>query len=222
MASNPNRNDRPLNSRWPQSLDTFRPGELAQLAGWQSYDTAQHGIAQRYLTLALDFAHAAGQTAHRAGLPALTAEAHVMQAHALAKANDERACATALHKAEQALDRADRSADPQWLSYFDEAYLSAKFGHCFTGVHDAAAAPAARTEATIQRLVRSTAVANGVKRLHSYRCQVCGLQLATPASPYAEAAHIRALGRPHNGPDVASNILCLCPNDHLLFDTGAI
>lgn len=54
-----------------------------------------------------------------------------MQAHALAKANDERACATALHKAEQALDRADRSADPQWLSYFDEAYLSAKFGHCF-------------------------------------------------------------------------------------------
>ncbi|WP_080677987.1 YDG/SRA domain-containing protein [Salinispora pacifica] len=92
----------------------------------------------------------------------------------------------------------------------------------FTGVHDAAAAPAARTEATIQRLVRSTAVANGVKRLHSYRCQVCGLQLATPAGPYAEAAHIRALGRPHNGPDVASNILCLCPNDHLLFDTGAI
>ncbi|WP_027659822.1 helix-turn-helix domain-containing protein [Salinispora fenicalii] len=138
--------------------------ELAQLAGWQAYDTAQHGIAQRYLTLALDFAHAAaddglgaeilaamshqatylghttagldlaraaGQTAHRAGLPVLTAEAHVMQAHALAKANDERACATALHHAEQALDRADRSADPQWLSYFDEAYLSAKFGHCF-------------------------------------------------------------------------------------------
>ncbi|MEU9509411.1 helix-turn-helix domain-containing protein [Micromonospora sp. NPDC048170] len=138
--------------------------ELAQLAGWQAYDTAEHGIAQRYLTLALDFAHAAGddglgaeilaamshqatylghtaagidlaraagQTARRAGVPVLTAEAHVMEAHALAKANDERACAAALHQAEQALDRADRSADPQWLSYFDEAYLSAKFGHCF-------------------------------------------------------------------------------------------
>ncbi|WP_431976122.1 helix-turn-helix domain-containing protein [Micromonospora haikouensis] len=138
--------------------------ELAQLAGWQAYDTAEHGIAQRYLTLALDFAHAAGddglgaeilaamshqatylghtttgldlaraagQTARRAGISVLTAEAHVMEAHALAKANDERACAAALHQAEQALDRADRSADPQWLSYFDEAYLSAKFGHCF-------------------------------------------------------------------------------------------
>ncbi|MGC5308753.1 YDG/SRA domain-containing protein [Micromonospora zamorensis] len=82
--------------------------------------------------------------------------------------------------------------------------------------------PAARTQATIQRLVRSTAVANGVKRLHGYQCQICGIQLATPAGPYAEAAHIRALGRPHNGRDVASNVLCLCPNDHLLFDTGAI
>ncbi|KIR62661.1 MULTISPECIES: helix-turn-helix domain-containing protein [Micromonospora] len=79
----------------------------------------------------LDLARAAGQTARRAGVPVLTAEAHVMEAHALAKANDERACAAALHQAEQALDRADRSSDPQWLSYFDEAYLSAKFGHCF-------------------------------------------------------------------------------------------
>ncbi|MEU5548162.1 YDG/SRA domain-containing protein [Micromonospora sp. NPDC047793] len=79
-----------------------------------------------------------------------------------------------------------------------------------------------RTEATIQRLVRSTAVANGVKRLHGHRCQVCGIQLATPAGPYAEAAHIRALGKPHNGPDVPSNVLCLCPNHHVLFDTGAI
>ncbi|MEV7229682.1 YDG/SRA domain-containing protein [Polymorphospora sp. NPDC051019] len=82
--------------------------------------------------------------------------------------------------------------------------------------------PAQRTPATIQRLARSTAVANGVKHLHSHRCQVCGLQLQTPAGPYAEAAHIRALGRPHNGPDVASNVLCLCPNHHVLFDTGAI
>ncbi|MEV4721715.1 YDG/SRA domain-containing protein [Micromonospora noduli] len=90
------------------------------------------------------------------------------------------------------------------------------------GTLGAAGKPAARTEATIQRLVRSTAVANGVKRLHGYRCQVCGIQLVTPAGPYAEAAHIRALGKPHNGPDVASNVLCLCPNDHLLFDTGAI
>ncbi|MGI5524450.1 YDG/SRA domain-containing protein [Micromonospora sp. CA-259024] len=91
-----------------------------------------------------------------------------------------------------------------------------------TSADGATGEPAARTEATIQRLVRSTAVSNGVKRLHGYECQVCGIQLTTPAGPYVEAAHIRALGKPHNGPDVASNVLCLCPNDHLLFDTGAI
>ncbi|WP_030333690.1 helix-turn-helix domain-containing protein [Micromonospora parva] len=84
-----------------------------------------------HTTTGLDLARAAGQTARRAGVPVLTAEAHVMEAHALARANDERACAAALHQAEQALDRADRSTEPQWLSYFDEAYLSAKFGHCF-------------------------------------------------------------------------------------------
>jgi transcriptional regulator with XRE-family HTH domain/tetratricopeptide (TPR) repeat protein len=138
--------------------------ELSQLAGWQAYDMAEHGIAQRYLSLALDLARAArdtglgaeiiaamshqatylghvtagidlaraaGQSARQAGIPVLVAEALVLEAHAHAAARDERACAAALHQAEQALDRADRDGDPQWISYFDEAYLSAKFGHCF-------------------------------------------------------------------------------------------
>ncbi|GAA3451741.1 YDG/SRA domain-containing protein [Dactylosporangium matsuzakiense] len=82
--------------------------------------------------------------------------------------------------------------------------------------------PVGRIPTVIQRLVRSTAVANSVKRMHDYRCQVCGIQLETPAGFYAEAAHIRALGRPHLGPDVPSNVLCLCPNHHVLFDAGAI
>ena len=33
---------------------------------------------------------------------------------------------------------------------------------------------------------------------------------------------IIALGKPHNGPDVIDNILCLCPNHHVLFDGGGI
>jgi putative restriction endonuclease len=44
----------------------------------------------------------------------------------------------------------------------------------------------------------------------------------TTGTPYAEGAHIRPLGAPHNGPDVVENVLCLCPNDHVLFDHGAI
>lgn len=46
--------------------------------------------------------------------------------------------------------------------------------------------------------------------------------MPTPVGPYAEGAHIQPLGRPHDGPDVARNILCLCPNDHVRFDRGAI
>jgi putative restriction endonuclease len=68
--------------------------------------------------------------------------------------------------------------------------------------------------------VRNTAVGKRVKALHDYACQICGARLETGAGPYAEAAHIRPLGRPHNGPDVTSNVLCLCPNDHVLFDYG--
>jgi putative restriction endonuclease len=60
-----------------------------------------------------------------------------------------------------------------------------------------------------------------VKAVHDYRCQVCGLRLETPSGPYAEAAHIRPLGSPHNGPDTRDNILCLCPNHHVLFDLRA-
>ena len=49
-----------------------------------------------------------------------------------------------------------------------------------------------------------------------------GESLETPIGPYAEAAHIKPLGRPHSGPDRLENLLCLCPNDHVLFDKGSV
>lgn len=73
---------------------------------------------------------------------------------------------------------------------------------------------------TTQRVVRNTAVTQWVKELHKFTCQVCGIRLATPSGPYAEGAHIRPRGKPHSGPDVPGNVLCLCPNDHVLFDRG--
>jgi len=80
--------------------------------------------------------------------------------------------------------------------------------------------PAARQSLLVSRIVRNSAVAITVKRLHRFACQVCGTCLETPAGPYAEAAHIRPLGTPHDGPDTAENVLCLCPNHHALFDLG--
>lgn len=81
--------------------------------------------------------------------------------------------------------------------------------------------PAPRRETTTLRLVRDTAVTRRVKALHDYRCQVCQVRLSSAAGPYAEAAHIRPLGAPHHGPDVLANVLCLCPNHHVLFDLGS-
>jgi putative restriction endonuclease len=82
--------------------------------------------------------------------------------------------------------------------------------------------PAERRETTILRLVRDTAQARRIKALYDFRCQICGARLEGLAGPYAEAAHIRPLGAPHHGPDTADNILCLCPNHHVLLDHGGV
>jgi len=79
-----------------------------------------------------------------------------------------------------------------------------------------------RAVSTILRVVRDTQKAREVKSLYKFACQVCGVVLEGPAGPYAEAAHIRPLGMPHNGPDTLDNLLCLCPNHHVLFDLGMI
>jgi hypothetical protein len=74
---------------------------------------------------------AAYESASKAGLPALAAESLIMQAHALAINSEPSACGGALNAAEQAFERSGTADTPQWLSYFDEAYMAAKFGHCF-------------------------------------------------------------------------------------------
>ncbi|MDJ0825831.1 MAG: YDG/SRA domain-containing protein [Rhodobacter sp.] len=82
--------------------------------------------------------------------------------------------------------------------------------------------PVGRVETTVQRIVRDTALGRRVKELHDFTCQVCGERLECAGGPYAEAAHIRPLGTPHDGPDELENLLCLCPNHHVLLDRGAL
>ena len=87
---------------------------------------------------------------------------------------------------------------------------------------DGSGGPARRSETTVLRVIRDTYLGKRLKRMYDYRCQVCGTRLECEGGPYAEAAHIRPLGRPHNGPDQLENLLCLCPNHHVLFDKGAL
>jgi putative restriction endonuclease len=79
-----------------------------------------------------------------------------------------------------------------------------------------------RRKVTVTRPDRDQRLVDRVKLLHRHQCQVCGLRLETRFSHYSEAAHIKGLGEPHNGPDEISNLLCLCPNHHVQFDTLAI
>ncbi|MGH8277527.1 MAG: XRE family transcriptional regulator, partial [Steroidobacteraceae bacterium] len=49
----------------------------------------------------------------------------------LALANDTSGCLSALRESEQAIAAAEDRDRPEWLAYFDGAYLAAKFGRCF-------------------------------------------------------------------------------------------
>ena len=84
---------------------------------------------------ALDLARAAQTSARKAGLPALLAESLIMEAHAHAANKDALACTSALNAAEKAFAQS-KDGGPAWLSYFDEAYMAAKFGHCFKELRD--------------------------------------------------------------------------------------
>jgi hypothetical protein len=69
------------------------------------------------------------------------------------------------------------------------------------------------------RILRDTELARKIKALHKNLCQVCGETiLLQNGETYAEAHHIQPLGKPHNGPDIAENIVVVCPNHHVLLD----
>ncbi len=78
-----------------------------------------------------------------------------------------------------------------------------------------------RKTSQVQRIIRDTKQAKEIKKHYGHACQICKIVISTAAGVYAEAAHIKPLGAPHNGPDTADNIICLCPNHHVMFDLGA-
>lgn len=86
---------------------------------------------------AVDFAGAAKQAASKCGVHALAAEASVMAAHGLAQQGNKRACLTELQEAEAEFCRIRSDEMPEWLAYFGEAYLSAKFGHTLKDLGEA-------------------------------------------------------------------------------------
>ncbi|MCB9063543.1 MAG: HNH endonuclease [Chitinophagales bacterium] len=82
---------------------------------------------------------------------------------------------------------------------------------------------AERRPRNIDSIVRNSVLVREIKELRDNTCQICGSRLQIgPNSFYSEVHHIRPLGNPHNGPDITSNMLCVCPNCHKTLDYGFV
>jgi putative restriction endonuclease len=77
-----------------------------------------------------------------------------------------------------------------------------------------------RVSTTILRRVRDTKLSREIKDLYDYACQICGIKISVRGVGYAEGAHIKPLGKPHDGKDKPNNLICLCPNHHVMLDKG--
>jgi putative restriction endonuclease len=82
--------------------------------------------------------------------------------------------------------------------------------------------PQRKIQSPTSTISRDPKVTKWIKETYKDCCQICSLTLTTPSSTYSQGAHIQGLGDPHNGKDTVNNMLCLCPNCHILFDFGAI
>lgn len=80
---------------------------------------------------AANLARAARSGTRGLATPTLTAHFHTMEARALARLGDARACDAALSEAVREFNRRNPEDDPPWIAYFNEAELAAEFGHCF-------------------------------------------------------------------------------------------
>ena len=70
---------------------------------------------------------------------------------------------------------------------------------------------------------RNIQLVKKIKNQYDNTCQICGTKLKIKKDLfYSEVHHIKPLGSPHNGPDKLENMICVCPNHHVLLDMGAI
>lgn len=82
---------------------------------------------------------------------------------------------------------------------------------------------AERKPRNIDTIVRNQTLVRKVKKIRNHTCQICSLRLQIGSdSCYSEVHHIKPLGKPHNGPDIIGNMLCVCPNCHKKLDYGFI
>lgn len=80
-----------------------------------------------------------------------------------------------------------------------------------------------RIRREIEILLRNQELVNQIKKIYNNTCQICGKRICIGNEKfYSEVHHIHPLGKPHNGPDIIENMICVCPNCHTLLDYNAL
>lgn len=92
-----------------------------------------------------------------------------------------------------------------------------------TSVKSERAAKLMRKTISVRRVIRDNALSRFLRALYDCHCQVCNYTFMVPGGrKYAKSHHLRPLGSPHNGPDMETNIIVLCPLHPAMFDYGVI
>jgi len=113
-----------------QALALAQAGD-DRLLGASILDAMSHQATfLRRFTEAASLARAARTGTQGIATPTLTAHFHTMEARALARLGDAKACGHALAEGMREFERATPENDPEWIQYFTESELSAEFGHC--------------------------------------------------------------------------------------------
>lgn len=80
-----------------------------------------------------------------------------------------------------------------------------------------------RRAGVVEKLIRRGGNRRFLYKVYEGVCQVSGITLRLPDGGFTiDCSHIRPLGAPHDGSDDVSNMLCLAPTMHRLFDRGCI
>ncbi len=138
-----------------QALRLAQDGDDRRLAGSILSAMSHQATFLGNYTEAATLARAARMGISGVATPTLMAQFHAMEARALARTGDIRACEQALSEATKALESRNSSDEPEWITYFDEAELAAEAAHCFRDVNSARRAVAHAENAMSGSHVRS-------------------------------------------------------------------
>jgi transcriptional regulator with XRE-family HTH domain len=108
-----------------------------------------------HFTDAVSLARAAHIGLRDRATPLLTAQFLTMEARALARSGDTRACHAALAAAERAFRPPEPGRDPEFIAYFTDAELADEIAHCFRDLGDARQAAQHAASATGGQYARS-------------------------------------------------------------------